>query len=115
MPLISRGNVYTFMPYLHFETNQKCQEMQRAIRQAELMKSPFYRTLTRAKTSDEMLIRAHLTSSSASLHIRRTLDQSFYHNIDTKWRDLDQVVYRYQLKDSEAGENCDPKVSAFGS
>ncbi|EPE30724.1 Ankyrin repeat-containing protein [Glarea lozoyensis ATCC 20868] len=109
-PLMLKENVYTFMPYLHFETNQKCQEMQRAVKQAEMMRSSAPRNLSRAKTFDEMLIRAHLTSSTVSLHIRRTLDQSFYHNIDTKWRDLDQVVYRYQLKDTEPNEPCDPKI-----
>jgi Mg2+ and Co2+ transporter CorA len=108
--LMLKGNLYTFMPYLHFETNQKCQEMQRAVKQAEMMKSPLSRQLSRAKTFDEMLIRAHLTSSTVSLHIRRTLDQSYYHNIDTKWRDLDQVVYRYQLKDTNPDDSPDPKI-----
>ena len=36
---ISKGNVYTFMPYLHFETKQRCQEMQQAIKTAESMKA----------------------------------------------------------------------------
>ncbi|OOF95397.1 hypothetical protein ASPCADRAFT_207872 [Aspergillus carbonarius ITEM 5010] len=34
----------------------------------------------------------------SSLHIRRTLDQFFYPNIDTQTRDQDQVVFRYQTK-----------------
>jgi hypothetical protein len=56
-----------------------------------------------------MLIRAHLSTSTVSLHVRRTLDQSFYHNIDTEIRDQDQVVYRYQTKGKPLDE-CDPKI-----
>ena len=63
-----------------------------------------------ARTCDEMLIRAHLAASTVSLHIRRTLDQSFYHNIDTHHRDQDQVVYRYQTKDNGSEDGIDPKL-----
>lgn len=41
---------------------------------------------------DELLVHAYMNSS---LHPRRTLDQFFYHGIDTSVRDTDQVVYRY--------------------
>lgn len=57
-----------------------------------------------------MLIRAHLATSTVSLHVRRTLDQSFYHNIDTHHRDQDQVVYRYQTKDNRSEDGIDPKL-----
>ncbi|TVY89087.1 Ankyrin [Lachnellula willkommii] len=108
---ISRGNVYTFMPYLHFETKQRCQEMQLAIKAAESMKNSHSRHPLKARTYDEMLIRAHLASSTVSLHIRRTLDQSFYHNIDTHHRDQDQVVCRYQTRDKNCSEeDIDPKL-----
>lgn len=56
-----------------------------------------------------MLINAHLTSSTASLHVRRTLDQFFYPNIDTRTRDQDQVVYRYQTK-TPYGHWMEPKI-----
>lgn len=46
---ISKGNVYTFMPYLHFETKQRCQEMQQAIKIAELMKTPHRPHLLKGK------------------------------------------------------------------
>lgn len=95
-----------FMPYLHFETNRRRQEMQDAIKRAEQLPRP---GIKKAATYDEMLIRAHLASSTASLHVRRTLDQSFYHNIDTGSRDLDQVVYRYQVRGND-DPDCDPKV-----
>lgn len=46
------------------------------------------------QTCDEMLIQAYLRSTP-NLHIRRTLDQFYYHAISTEERDKDQVVYRY--------------------
>lgn len=107
----AKGNIYTFMPYLHFETDRRRQEMQDAIRRAESMKAQFRPNLTKARTYDEMLIRAHLATSSVSLHVRRTLDQFFYHNIDTQSRDQDQVVYRYQTKGIDPDEtDIDPKI-----
>lgn len=106
-----KGNIFTFMPYLHFESNNKRQEMQEAIERAENLRSPLCPPLGKAKTYDEMLIRAHLATSTASLHVRRTLDQSFYHNIDTQSRDQDQVVYRYQLRGTSIEDSeVDPKI-----
>ena len=44
--------------------------------------------------SDERLLRVHLISERP-VHIRRTLDQSYYWTLkDTSLRDRDQVVYR---------------------
>jgi hypothetical protein len=113
----TKGNVFTFMPYLHFESTERCQEMQKAIKRAETIRSPHVPYLSKATTYDEMLIRAHLASSNHSLHIRRTLDQSFYHNINTESRDQDQVVYRYQLHthqrqnlNLDESETIDPKI-----
>jgi ankyrin repeat protein/Mg2+ and Co2+ transporter CorA len=109
----ARGNIFAFMPYLHFETDRSRKEMQAAISRAQTMKSTNepHLGLQRAKTYDEMLLRAHLTTSSVSLHVRRTLDQFFYHNIDTQSRDQDQVVYRYQCKGRPAEESgVDPKI-----
>ncbi|KAF2490162.1 hypothetical protein BU16DRAFT_145936 [Lophium mytilinum] len=103
----ARGNIFTFMPYLHFETDGRRQEMQQAINRVETLKSSGYRpvALKKAATYDEMLIRAHLSSSTVSLHVRRTLDQFFYHNIDTQSRDQDQVVYRYQTRTRQAANH----------
>ncbi|KAI4624869.1 uncharacterized protein J4E87_005350 [Alternaria ethzedia] len=113
---VAKGNIFSFMPYLHFETDRRRQEMQAAISRTQKMKEreknegatskPQY---YRASTYDEMLFRAHLTSSQVSLHVRRTLDQFFYHNIDTQSRDRDQVVYRYQCKSNEP-QHVDPKI-----
>ncbi|KAF2012838.1 hypothetical protein BU24DRAFT_435191 [Aaosphaeria arxii CBS 175.79] len=103
----AKGNIFTFMPYLHFETNRRRHEMQEAIIRAQRAKRIERREgrhcppmLPRASTYDEMLLRAHLSSSNVSLHVRRTT------------RDQDQVVYRYQMKDQEQGEpfEIDPKI-----
>lgn len=40
---------------------------------------------------DELLVHAY----QRSLHPRRTLDQFFYHGIETDQRDSDQVVWRF--------------------
>ncbi|KAH7087591.1 hypothetical protein FB567DRAFT_569584 [Paraphoma chrysanthemicola] len=112
----AKGNIFAFMPYLHFETDRKRQEMQAAITRAELIKERSKHegrimkpVIQRASTYDEMLLRAHLTGSQVSLHVRRTLDQFFYHNIDTQSRDRDQVVYRYQCKSADE-RSVDPKI-----
>ncbi|KAJ8115401.1 hypothetical protein OPT61_g2953 [Boeremia exigua] len=113
---VAKANVFIFMPYLHFETDRRRQEMQDAITRAQSLKERSKhdariapQPLGRPSTYDEMLLRAHLTSSQVSLHVRRTLDQFFYHNIDTQSRDRDQVVYRYQCK-STRNEHVDPKI-----
>ncbi|KAJ5082705.1 hypothetical protein N7532_011748 [Penicillium argentinense] len=108
--LVSACNVCVFMPYLHFETAERRLRMQEAIQRAELLNlQP--RAMKRTRTRDEMLIDAHLSSSTTSLHVRRTLDQFFYPNIDTHSRDQDQVVYRYQTKGpGREGPGTDPKI-----
>lgn len=113
---VAKGNIFTFMPYLHFEEDQKRQEMQDAIARAQTLKERERHDarisippLRRASTCDEMLLRAHLASSQVSLHVRRTLDQFFYHNIDTRSRDRDQVVFRYQTKPSNT-DRAEPKI-----
>lgn len=113
---VAKGNVFAFMPYLHFESDRRRQEMQTAINKTQMIKTYEKNDVRanrppppRAKTYDEMLLRAHLTSSQISLHVRRTLDQFFYHNIDTQSRDCDQVVYRYQCKANDP-QHVDPKI-----
>ncbi|OGM44005.1 ankyrin repeat protein [Aspergillus bombycis] len=103
------SNVCVFMPYLHFETAERRLKMQEAIQRAETLN--IQTGLSRSPTRDEMLIRAHLASSTASLHVRRTLDQFFYPNIDTQTRDQDQVVYRYQTKgQGQERYGTEPKI-----
>jgi Mg2+ and Co2+ transporter CorA len=100
---VSTSNVYLFMPYLHFESDERRREMQEAI---EHLRYPDHQM---SLHEDEVLIRAHLTASSSFLHLRRTLDQFFYHNIDTQMRDADQVVYRYQKRHQDELSG-DPKI-----
>lgn len=107
--LVSACNVCVFMPYLHFETAERREKMQAAIQRAETL--DLQRGMKRTRTRDEMLFDAHLSSSTTSLHVRRTLDQFFYPNIDTKSRDQDQVVYRYQTKGpGREGLGTEPKI-----
>ncbi|PNS14791.1 hypothetical protein CAC42_2020 [Sphaceloma murrayae] len=103
-----RSNLFCFAPFLHFETSSARRQMQEAISKAKQKVGAS--THGRKLTCDEMLIRAHVTGSSTSLHVRRTLDQFFYHNIDTDWRDEDQVVYRYQYTNQGSLHTCDPKI-----
>lgn len=78
--------------------------MQDAIEDPERL---FHRVSAQA---DEVLIRAHLSRASSFLHVRRTLDQYYYHNIETRRRDCDQVVYRFQKKQHNEADEFDPKV-----
>ncbi|KAJ5247393.1 hypothetical protein N7468_002376 [Penicillium chermesinum] len=107
--LVSACNVCMYMPYLHFETIERRQMMEEAIRRAETL-SFQPQGIKRTRTRDEMLIEAHLSTSTTSLHVRRTLDQFAYPNIDTASRDKDQVVYRYQTKGPGREEAGSPKI-----
>ncbi|KAF2035723.1 hypothetical protein EK21DRAFT_84139 [Setomelanomma holmii] len=105
----SKCNTFCCMPYSHYETDRRRQEMQAAIERAELLKRGTLHTIRRPDPYDEMLIRGYLVPQNPSLHVRRNLDQSFYHNIDTQARDQDQVLYRYQVSSSN-GDYSDPKI-----
>ena len=88
-----KGNIVLFMPYLHYETHRQRKRMSEAIKRATTVPDRVRETDS-SLTCDEMLIRAYLQSTH-NLHIRRTLDQYYYHAISTEGRDTDQVVYRY--------------------
>lgn len=77
------------MPFLHYETDERREQMAQAIKRASCGQEALHHALP-----DEMLIQAYL-KGTPQLHTRRTLDQFFYHGIDTSDRDRDQVVYRY--------------------
>ncbi|KAL8799894.1 MAG: hypothetical protein Q9182_005551 [Xanthomendoza sp. 2 TL-2023] len=87
-----KGNIALFMPYLHYETHQNRKSMSEAIKRATTGADG--KGTCSNHDCDEMLIHAYL-QSSPNLHIRRTLDQFYYHAISTESRDTDQVVYRY--------------------
>lgn len=51
-------------------------------------------TSSRSSSPNLLLLQAYLHGKT-KIHPRRTLDQFFYHGLDTSARDRDQVVYRY--------------------
>ncbi|KAL8927106.1 MAG: hypothetical protein Q9172_001528 [Xanthocarpia lactea] len=87
-----KGNIVLFMPYLHYETHRNRKTMSEAIKRATT--DPASTQNHSNHDCDEMLIHAYLRSTP-NLHVRRTLDQFYYHAISTEGRDTDQVVYRY--------------------
>ena len=95
-----------FMPFLHFETVSSLSEMQKAIANSQGTR----KAETRAAHADELLTAAYISPSNSPLHIRRTLDQFFYYNIDTENRDKDQVVHRYQTSNQPDSAKVDPRV-----
>ncbi|KAI1323611.1 hypothetical protein F5Y16DRAFT_383366 [Xylariaceae sp. FL0255] len=85
----SNGKIVLFMPFLHYETDERRQKMSTVIKKVREEKR-----LVENNSRDSLLINAYITNNPP-LHPRRTLDQFFYHGIDTTERDVDQVVYRY--------------------
>ena len=94
-----------FMPYLHWETNSNRQLMRDIVRYVMEGRGPAHRV---GSSRDECLIRGYLRHAT-DLHLRRTLDQFRYHNINTDKRDKDQVVYRHHTR-SKASSKKDPKI-----
>jgi Mg2+ and Co2+ transporter CorA len=93
IPSLPSGKLVLFMPFLHYESDKSREKMSRAIKRTYIHNDPALRA-PELLTPDDLLIEAYLSSTPA-LHARRTLDQFFYHGIDTSERDQDQVVYRY--------------------
>ncbi|KAL7621531.1 hypothetical protein AAE478_008856 [Parahypoxylon ruwenzoriense] len=85
----STGKIVLFMPFLHYETDERRQKMSHTIKSVREGQPPVGNP-----SRDSLLVSAYL-NSTPPLHPRRTLDQFFYHGIDTSLRDTDQVVYRY--------------------
>ncbi|KLU91340.1 ankyrin repeat and protein kinase domain-containing protein 1, partial [Magnaporthiopsis poae ATCC 64411] len=101
------GSLVLFMPFLHYETDKSRKDMAKVIdtvhrEQTEAMDKTHEEQmeLLDHATPDELLIRGYLCHKPP-LHPRRTLDQYFYHGIDTTQRDEDQVVYRYCLNNDK--------------
>jgi hypothetical protein len=89
------GKLVLFMPYLHYESDASRLKMARAIKRTSTYNAQDPQLQRPEKpTRDDLLIEAYLNAQPC-LHPRRTLDQFFYHSIDTSERDQDQVVYRY--------------------
>lgn len=78
------------MPYLHYETDEGRQKMTDSIK---LIGAADEASSSNA-SPNTLLLQAYLPGKTR-IHPRRTLDQFFYHGLDTSARDRDQVVYRY--------------------
>lgn len=91
------------MPFLHYETNAGRKSIARAIDSATLCRKLLSEggkgsADEEKRSPDEKLIHTYL-HEKPYMHIRRTLDQYYYHTMkDTTERDEDQVVYRYAKK-----------------
>lgn len=79
------------MPFLHYETDERRRQMSHAIRYVHERKPHVV-----LPSRDSLLIKAYL-NSTPPLHPRRTLDQFFYHGIDTSARDTDQYVIQSMI------------------
>ncbi|RYP78750.1 hypothetical protein DL771_000417 [Monosporascus sp. 5C6A] len=86
---VSSGKIVLFMPFLHYETDARRIEMAHAISDVDKRLEP-----PENAPPDYILLDAYL-NQVPRLHPRRTLDQFFYHGVDTSLRDEDQVVSRY--------------------
>ncbi|EON66482.1 hypothetical protein W97_05580 [Coniosporium apollinis CBS 100218] len=111
--LLKQEFLVLVMPYLHWETRKAYEDMLKVIDKVKQRSEPRSnhqggkpKSLEIPDTTfqddreqiqiDRKLIQKYLSGSS--LHIRRTLDQSYYYTLaDTRLRDRDkdQVVYRY--------------------
>lgn len=78
------------MPYLHYETDEGRQKMTDAMKLVGVADE----SASSNSTPNMLLLQAYLRDKT-KIHPRRTLDQFFYHGLDTTARDRDQVVYRY--------------------
>ncbi|XXG95297.1 hypothetical protein Hte_001558 [Hypoxylon texense] len=83
------GNIVLFVPFLHYETAERREKMDNAIKNMRTGEQS-----SGNPSADLQLVKGYL-NHQRPLHIRRTLDQYFYSGIDTTVRNKDQVVSRY--------------------
>ena len=98
------------MPYLHWEESGIYYQMRAAIKRTRETATPGERVDAEASTTaneadvgyakDENLLRAYLhDNQNLAVHVRRTLDQSYYSTLDdTTDRDKSQVVQGHVKK-----------------
>lgn len=86
------------MPFLHHETDAGRESIAEAVEsasQAELNRKAWKE---KEICADKRLIHTYL-HEKPFMHVRRTLDQYYYHTMkDTTIRDRDQVVFRWAKK-----------------
>lgn len=88
------GKIVLFMPYLHYETDEGRQKMVDAVKHVQGQPGTSEEASVPDASPHVLLLQAYLPGKPR-IHPRRTLDQFFYHGLDTSARDQDQVVYRY--------------------
>ncbi|PMD60285.1 uncharacterized protein K444DRAFT_588846 [Hyaloscypha bicolor E] len=109
-------NFMLFMPYLHWDLEEQQKKRRATIEELRNRKRPVNtQNSPNAVAQDgdddrhQKLLRAYLRDKNDlphQLHVRRTLDQYYYHAMeDTAVRDGDQVISRYQAK-----KGIEPKV-----
>lgn len=106
-----------FMPYLTLENKENVKIMHSNLRDSPrpyisntVTKSPDSCTnATKSLDRDAQLHQAYSQwkTNDYCLHVRRTLDQFWYRNVDTGVRDGDQVVQRYQEKEKKSPSEID--------
>ncbi|KAJ4291881.1 hypothetical protein N0V90_009777 [Kalmusia sp. IMI 367209] len=89
--LVSSPNLVLFIPFLHWDANSMRLERQRALETKESALG------TSKELAETELVGTYSNDTPHSLHIRRTLDQYYYHTLQsTESRDDSQVATRYQ-------------------
>jgi len=109
-----------FMPYLTLENKENVKTMHDHLRDdpgrpsASKIRSRSTDSRSNAAESsdrgrDAQLHKAYSQwrTNDYCLHVRRTLDQFWYRNVDTRVRDGDQVVQRYQKKEDKPANMID--------
>lgn len=89
------------MPYLHYETDEGRQKMTDAMK----LVGAADESSSISSSPNMLLLQAYLRGKT-KIHPRRTLDQFFYHGLDTSARDRDQVVYRYCEGQGQDNPSC---------
>jgi ankyrin repeat protein/Mg2+ and Co2+ transporter CorA len=112
------SGAFLFMPYFALESRTSVGAMHERLppKSRDATSNPVGSSGSRitGNPSEDRDLRLHQAYSNwkandYGLHIRRTLDQFFYRNVDTRQRDDDQVVLRYQRRENvkESDENSD--------
>jgi Mg2+ and Co2+ transporter CorA len=118
LPEAQELGAYLFMPYLTLENKDKVRIMHDQLRDDHRSSSTSnIQTESTGSSSneksppgrDQKLHQAYSQwkKNDYCLHVRRTLDQFWYRNVDTAVRDGDQVVQRYQAKEKKPTSEID--------
>jgi ankyrin repeat protein/Mg2+ and Co2+ transporter CorA len=103
------SGAFLFMPYFALESRNSVGAMHERLppKSRDATSNPVGSSGSpiTANPSEDRDLRLHQAYSNwkandYGLHIRRTLDQFFYRNVDTRQRDDDQVVLRYQRREN---------------